>query len=165
MSRTQWEAVAAAKRIAAEQKIKGVHGMLIELFHVKVHCRAILRNSAQFCAILSDAVLPPHHVKDDYYTAVETAAGNQLFQMVVDDDEIAAKMIKEMQKQVTRRHCHRLLRRRHRHCQRLLRRHHRRQLHLTSSPPLSHRTRAASPSCRSRGCAPATTRRTRSRRT
>ena len=163
MSRTQWEAVAAAKRIAAEQKIKGVHGMLIELFHVKVHCRAILRNSAQFCAILRNLTrFSPHHVKDDYYTAVETAAGNQLFQMVVDDDEIAAKMIKEMQKQVTRRHCHRLLRR---HCHRLLRRHHRRHLHLTSSPPLYHRTRAASPSCRSRGCAPATTRRTRSRRT
>ena len=54
-------------------------------------------------------------MKDDYYTAVETAAGNQLFQMVVDDDEIAAKMIKEMQKQVTGRHCHRLLRRHHRH--------------------------------------------------
>ena len=31
--------------IAAEQKIKGVHGMLIELFHVKVHCCAILRTS------------------------------------------------------------------------------------------------------------------------
>ena len=56
MSRSQWEAVAAAKRIAAEQKIKGVHGMLIELFHVKVHCRAILRNSAQFRAILRNSL-------------------------------------------------------------------------------------------------------------
>ena len=40
---------------------KGVlvmHPRDIALNYLKVHCRAILRNSAQFCAILSDAVLP-----------------------------------------------------------------------------------------------------------
>ena len=52
MSRAQWEAVQAAKRIADEQKIKGVHGMLLELFHVQ----------------------------ERFFTAVEVSAGNQLFQ-------------------------------------------------------------------------------------
>ena len=53
MSRAQWEAVQAVKRIADEQKIKGVHGMLLELFRVQ----------------------------DRFYTAVEVSAGNQLFQV------------------------------------------------------------------------------------
>ena len=70
MSRQQWEAVSAVKRIAAEKKIKGVLGMLIELFEVD----------------------------DKFFTAVEVAAGNQLFQMVVDTDETAATMLRELQK-------------------------------------------------------------------
>ena len=55
MSRSQWEAVAAAKRIAAEQKIKGVHGKLIELLHVNVHCRAIPQ-PAQHCAFCAPSL-------------------------------------------------------------------------------------------------------------
>ena len=62
MSRQQWEAVSAVKRIAAEKKIKGVLGMLIELFEVD----------------------------DKFFTAVEAAAGNQLFQIVVDTDDTAS---------------------------------------------------------------------------
>lgn len=70
MSRSQWEAVAAVKRIAAEKKMKGVLGMLIELFEVD----------------------------DKFFTAVEVAAGNQLFQVVVDTDETAATMLRELQR-------------------------------------------------------------------
>ena len=70
MSRAQWEAVAAVRRIAAEKKIGGVHGMLIEL----VSC------------------------DEKFNTAVETAAGNQLFQMVVDTDETASRLCAELAK-------------------------------------------------------------------
>jgi len=70
MSRAQWDAVQAVKRIAAQQKIKGVHGMLLELFSVD----------------------------ERFFTAVEVSAGNQLFQVVVDNDEVAARLMKELQK-------------------------------------------------------------------
>ena len=64
MSRSQWEAVAAAKRITAEKNIGGVHGMLLELFTAN----------------------------PEYFTAIEVAAGGQLFQMVVDNDDVAARL-------------------------------------------------------------------------
>ena len=71
MSRQQWEAIAAVKRIAAEKNLKGVFGSLIELFTVK----------------------------PEFVAAVEAAAGNQLFQVVVDTDETAQVLVKELQKQ------------------------------------------------------------------
>ena len=70
MSRAQWDAVQAVKRIATEQRIQGVHGMLLELFTVD----------------------------DSFFTAVEVVASNQLFQVVVDNDDIAARLMKELQK-------------------------------------------------------------------
>ena len=70
MSRAQSEAIAAVKRIAAEQKIAGVHGMLLELFTAD----------------------------SKYFTAIEVAAGSQLFQVVVDNDDVAARMMSELQK-------------------------------------------------------------------
>lgn len=70
MSRAQWDAVQAVKRITSEQRIKGVHGMLLELFSVDAR----------------------------FFTAVEVSAGNQLFQIVVDNDDIAARLMKELQK-------------------------------------------------------------------
>ena len=70
MSRQQWEAVSAVRRIASEKKIKGVHGMLVELFTVD----------------------------DKFATAVEAIAGNQLFQVVVDSDDVAQTLVKELQK-------------------------------------------------------------------
>ena len=70
MSRSQWEAIAAVKRIAREKGIKGCHGMLIELLQIQ----------------------------EKFHTAVEVAAGNQLFQVVVDDDQVAAQLVKELQR-------------------------------------------------------------------
>jgi len=70
MSRSLWESVQAVKRIAAEKQIGGVHGMLIELVDVD----------------------------EKFYTAVETAASNQLFQVVVDTDDTAARMLSELQR-------------------------------------------------------------------
>ena len=70
MSRSQWEAICAVRRIVEQQRVKGVHGMLIELFTTN----------------------------EKFNTAVDVAAGNQLFQFVVDNDEIASRMVKELQK-------------------------------------------------------------------
>jgi len=68
MSRTQWEAIDACKRIVREKQIKGVHGLLLEL----IKCDG------------------------KFNTAVDVAAGNQLFHMVVDSDDIAAKLVEEL---------------------------------------------------------------------
>jgi len=70
MSRSQWEAIVAVKRIAHEQGIQGCHGMLIELMQID----------------------------SKFHTAVEVAAGNQLFQVVVDNDNVAAKLLTELQR-------------------------------------------------------------------
>lgn len=70
MSRAQWEAVVAVKRIAHEKGIQGCHGMLIELLQIDAK----------------------------FHTAVEVAAGNQLFQVVVDDDDVAARLLTELQR-------------------------------------------------------------------
>ena len=56
MSRQQSEAISAVRRIVKQKKIRGLHGMLIEL----ISC------------------------DDKFNTAVDVAAGNQLFQVVVD---------------------------------------------------------------------------------
>eukprot|EP00967_Tisochrysis_lutea_P079236 scaffold108315_cov30-Tisochrysis_lutea.AAC.3 len=69
MSRALWESVQAVRRIATEKEISGVYGMVIELFDVD----------------------------EKFYTAVETAAANQLFHVVVDTDETAARMLSELQ--------------------------------------------------------------------
>lgn len=69
MSRSLWESVEAVRHIAAEKGINGVFGMVIELFDVD----------------------------EKFYTAVETAAGNQLFHVVVDTDDTAARMLTELQ--------------------------------------------------------------------
>lgn len=70
MSRSLWESVQAVQRIAQEKGITGVYGMVIELFDVD----------------------------EKFYTAVETAAGNQLFHVVVDTDDTAARMLTELQR-------------------------------------------------------------------
>ena len=70
MSRSQWEAVVAVKRIAEEKNIQGCHGMLIELMQIDAK----------------------------FHTAVEVAAGNQLFQVVVDNDDVAARLLTELQR-------------------------------------------------------------------
>jgi len=70
MSRSQWEAIDRVKQIAAQQNIKGLHGTLIELFDCD----------------------------PKFFTAVEVAAGNQLFQVVVDNDDVAAKLLTELQR-------------------------------------------------------------------
>ena len=70
MSQQQWEAVTAVKKFARDKKIKGVYGLLIELFTVD----------------------------QKFTTACEVHAGNQLFQFVVETDEIAQVLVKELQK-------------------------------------------------------------------
>ena len=70
MSRQQWEAICAVRKIAKDKKIKGLHGLVVELFTVD----------------------------EKFNTAIEVTAGNQLFQMVVDNDEIASVLLKELQK-------------------------------------------------------------------
>eukprot|EP00966_Prymnesium_polylepis_P176870 4095935-Prymnesium_polylepis.1 len=64
MSRAQWDAVQAVKRITKDQRISGVHGMLVELLRCD----------------------------DKYTTAIEQYAGNQLFQVVVDNDDVRGRM-------------------------------------------------------------------------
>ena len=68
MSRSQWEAISAVRAIAEKKKIKGLYGMVIELFTCN----------------------------EKFNTAVEVTAGNQLFQMVVDTDDTAATLLKEL---------------------------------------------------------------------
>jgi hypothetical protein len=68
ISRTQWEAIDACKRIVREKRIKGAHGLLLEL----IKCDG------------------------KFNTAVDVAAGNQLFHMVVDSDDIAPKLVEEL---------------------------------------------------------------------
>lgn len=60
--------LANVKRIVKEKGIRGVHGALIELFDCN----------------------------DKFNTAVETAAGNTLFHVVVDSDEVATKIIQHL---------------------------------------------------------------------
>ena len=69
MSRALWEATSAVRSIAADKGVKGVLGMLCELFSVD----------------------------EKFFTAVEVAAGNQLFHVVVDTDETAATMLRHLQ--------------------------------------------------------------------
>ena len=38
------------------------------------------------------------HRRAEFFTAVEVSAGNQLFQLVVDNDDVAARLMKELQK-------------------------------------------------------------------
>ena len=71
MSRPQWVAIEAVRRIAKEKKIKGLHGLVVELFETD----------------------------PNYHTAVEVTAGNQLLQMVVDTDETATALLRELQRE------------------------------------------------------------------
>ncbi|KJE90720.1 cohesin complex subunit [Capsaspora owczarzaki ATCC 30864] len=68
MSKSLAQAIEAIERIAREKNISGVHGPLIELFQ----CEEV------------------------FHTCVEVTAGNSLFNIVVDNDEIASKLISAM---------------------------------------------------------------------
>ena len=70
MPRATAVAVAAIRRIAEEKRLRGVHGTLLEL---------ITANPT-------------------FNTAIETIAGMQLFHMVVDTDETATVLLRELQK-------------------------------------------------------------------
>ena len=86
MSPSQWQAACAVKRIAAEKRMRGVHGndqpsagrdllpalILDELRHVA-----------------TGMLIELFTVDETFYTAYEVMAGNQLFHFVVDTDEIA----------------------------------------------------------------------------
>jgi len=68
MSRNQWEALDACKRIVREKRIKCAHGLLLEL----IRCDG------------------------KFNTAVNVAAGNQLLHMVVDSDDVTPKLVEEL---------------------------------------------------------------------
>ena len=68
MSRNQWEALDACKRIVREKRIKCAHGLLLEL----IKCDG------------------------KFNTAVDVAAGNQLLHMVVDSDDVTPKLVEEL---------------------------------------------------------------------
>jgi structural maintenance of chromosome 3 (chondroitin sulfate proteoglycan 6) len=65
------QGLGSIKRIAAEQKMSGVYGPMIELFDVD----------------------------EEYMPAVEVTAGNSLFYVVVDTDKTATSLLEELNKE------------------------------------------------------------------
>lgn len=70
MDKTLFKGLKAVEQIVASKKIKGVHGTVVSLFDCE----------------------------EKFQKCVETTAGNSLFHVVVDDDEIASTIIKELNK-------------------------------------------------------------------
>jgi hypothetical protein len=61
------------------KQMRETHIAMILATDLKVHCRAILRNSAQFCATLSDAVLPSLKVHFEHLGRLKTRIATDAF--------------------------------------------------------------------------------------